>query len=230
VDDPGSLDQRPEHHCSGARVVKRRMGRRHVEGELLHQPCQARRLPLWQVEDEPRQRGGVDDRMLQRAFKPPPHQPGVKGVVAVLHQNRAVREPKKRPAGVTELWSSYQHRAVDVVPLFGVGIDRSPAVDEGVEEGEGSLQRESLSAKLQDQERRVASRLDVDGDELGIVKERLRAHLGCVDGDLFPLHSLSSAARFQEDRLLVHRDCANARRAKRISSALIALRSKTATA
>ncbi|MEA2655862.1 MAG: hypothetical protein QOI23_1227, partial [Chloroflexota bacterium] len=164
------------------------MRRRHVEGELLHEPGQTRRLPLWQVEDEPRQGGGVDDRMLERAFKPPPYQPGVKGVVAVLHENRAIREPKKSPASVTELWSSNQHRAVDVVPLFGVGIDGSPAVDEGVEEGERSPQRESLSAKLQDQERRVARRLDVDGDELGIVKKRLRAHLGCVHGDLFPLH------------------------------------------
>jgi hypothetical protein len=175
MDLPGSRDQRTKHHRCGARIVERSMGRRHVEGELLHEPCQARRLAFWQVEHEPCQRCGVDDRMLQRTFEPPPHQPGVERVVAVLHQNCALGEPQKRPASVAELWSADQHRTIDVVPLFGVGVDWSPAVDKGVEEGERTRERESLSAKLQDEKRRVTCRLDVDGDELGIVKEGLRA-------------------------------------------------------
>jgi len=124
--------------------------------------------------------------MLQWAFKPPPHEPGVEGVVAVLDENRAMGEPKERPAGVAELRSSDQHRPIDVVPLFGIGVDGGPAVNEGVEEGERSCKRESLSAKLQDEERRVACRFDVDGDELGIVEERLGAQLRSIDRDLLP--------------------------------------------
>jgi hypothetical protein len=136
VDFPGTSDQRPKHHCSGAGIVKRRVGWRHVEGELLHEPGKARGLSFGQLQHQPGQSSGVDDRMLQRAFEPPPHQPGVKRVVAVLHENRALGEPKKSPASVAELRSSDQHRTIYVVPLFGVGIDRGSAVDEGVEEGE----------------------------------------------------------------------------------------------
>ena len=110
------------------------MGWRHVEGELLHEPGQARRLALGQVEHEPCQRRGVDDRMLQRAFEPPSHQPAVKGVVAVLDQNGSLGETKECPARVAEFGRSDQHRPIDVVPLFGVGIDRRPAIDERVEE------------------------------------------------------------------------------------------------
>ena len=85
------------------------MRRHHVESELLYQPGETRRLPFWQFEHEPGQRCGVDDRMLQRAFEPSPHQPRVESVVAVLHENCALGEPKERSAGVAELRSSDQH-------------------------------------------------------------------------------------------------------------------------
>lgn len=206
------------------------MCRRYIEGEFLHEPGQAGGLAFWQVEHEPGKSCGVDDRMLQRAFEPPSHQPGVEGVVAVLDENCTLGEAKECPASVAELRSSDQHRAIDVVPLFGVGVDWSPAVDEGVKEGEWSFEGESLSAKLEDEKGRVPCRLDVDGDELGIVQEGLRAQLGCIDGDLLPLNRVRGPPRFEKDGLRGHLDWAKARRAKRISSALIALSSNTATA
>jgi hypothetical protein len=206
------------------------MRRHHVESELLYQPGETRRLPFWQFEHEPGQRCGVDDRMLQRAFEPPSNQPGVEGVVAVLDENCAVGESKKRPAGVAELRCSDQHRTIDVVPLFGVGVDRGPAVDEGVEEGERPRKLESLRAKFEDEERRVTSRFHVDGDELCIVKERLRAQLRGIDRDLLPWNRLCGPSWLEKDWFRIHRDWAMALRAKRISSALIALRSSTATA
>ncbi|HYU63712.1 MAG TPA: hypothetical protein VEN12_08005 [Verrucomicrobiae bacterium] len=69
------------------------MGGRDVEAELVHQPREPRRLSLGKVEHQPRKRGGVDDRMLERTLQAPAHQPGVKGVVAVLDQHRTLREP-----------------------------------------------------------------------------------------------------------------------------------------
>ncbi len=112
------------------------MGRCHIETELQHQTSEARRLPLGQLEDEPGQCRGVDDRVLQRAFEPPADQPGVERIVAVLDQNGAMGETKERPARVAELGRSNQHRSVDVVALPGVWIDWRPAIDEGVKEGE----------------------------------------------------------------------------------------------
>jgi hypothetical protein len=229
VDLSGSNDQRAKHHCSGARIVERRMGWGHVEGELLDEPGQARGLAFGQLQHQPGQCSGVDDRMLQRAFEPPPHQPGVKRVVTVLHQNCALGEPKKSPASVAELRSSDQHRTIYVVPLFGVGIDRGPGVDEGVEEGERARERESLSAELQHEERSVPCRLDVDGDELGIVKQRLRAKLGRIDGDLFPGDRLSCPAGLEIDGFHDGR-LSSADRMNCISSRVIALRRTTAAA
>ncbi len=69
------------------------MGGHDVEAELLHQPREPRRLSLRKVKHQPRERGGIDDRMLERALQAAAHQPGVKGVVAVLDQHCALREP-----------------------------------------------------------------------------------------------------------------------------------------
>lgn len=202
------------------------MGRRHVEAQLLHQPSQPGGLALGEVENEPRQGRSVDDRMLERAFKPATHEPAVESVVAVLDEHRALGETQESPAGVPEFGRTYQHRAIDVVSLLGVRIDGRAAVDERVEEGERAGQLEPLGAQLQDEERCVAGRLDVDGNELGAVKGRLRAQVGRVDGDLLPLDRLGGAARLEEDRL--HDGRLRAARRNWISSRVIALRSTRA--
>jgi len=206
------------------------MGGRDVKLQLLHEAGQARSLALGEIEHQPRQRRCVDDRVLERALQPPPYQPGVEGIVAVLDEDGALSEAQERPAGVPELRCANQHRAVDLVALLGVRIDGRPAVDKGVEERQRTGQLESLGAKLEHQEWGVARRLNVDGDELGIVQGRLRAELRRVHGNLFPLHELCRTARLEKERLRSHRDKANARRANRISSALIALSSRAATA
>jgi hypothetical protein len=110
------------------------VGRRDVEAKLLYQSGQARRLPLGQLQHESCERRGVDDRVLQRTFEPAPDQPAVKGIVAVLDQHSSLGETKECPARVTEFGGSDQHRPIDVVPLFGVGIDRRSAIDQRVEE------------------------------------------------------------------------------------------------
>ena len=71
--------------------------------------------------------------MLQRALQAAADEPAVEGIVAVLHQHRALRETKEGPPRVTELWRPDQHGPVDVVPLLGVGIDWGAAIDKGVE-------------------------------------------------------------------------------------------------
>jgi hypothetical protein len=126
------------------------VGREHVEAQLLNQASQPGRLAFRQLEDQPGQRGRVDDGMLQRAFQAAPHQPAVEGVVAVLDEHRTLREPKECASRIAELWSADQHRAVDVVALFRVRVDRRPTVDEGVEEGQRTGQLESLGAQLED--------------------------------------------------------------------------------
>jgi hypothetical protein len=67
--------------------------REHVEGQLLDQPREPWRLALRQLEHQPGERGRVDDRVLQRALQAASHQPAVEGVVTVLHEHRALREP-----------------------------------------------------------------------------------------------------------------------------------------
>ena len=202
------------------------MGRRHVEAKLLHQPSQPGGLTLGEVEHQPGQGRGVDDRMLERAFKPATNEPAVESVVAVLDEHRALGETQERPAGVPEFGRTDQHRTIDVVSLLGVRIDGRAAVDERVEEGERAGQLEPLGAQLQDEEWCIAGRLDVDGDELGVVKARLRAQVRRVDGDLLPRDRLRGAARLQEDRL--HDGRLRAARRNWISSRVIALRSTTA--
>jgi hypothetical protein len=134
---PGSSDKRSKDHRSGSRIVKSGVGRRHVEAELLNQPCQPGGLAFRELEHEPCKGRGIDDRVLERTFEPPAHEPRVESVVAVLDQNRALREAKERASRVAKFGSAYQHRTVYVVSPLGIGVDRRAAVDERVEEGEG---------------------------------------------------------------------------------------------
>jgi hypothetical protein len=146
------------------------VGGRDVQAQLGDEPGEARRLTFRQVEDEPRQRGRVDDRMLERAFQPSPHQPRVKSVVAVLDEDRPLREAQKPAPGVLELRGADEHRAVDVMAFARVGIDRGSTVHERVEERQRAIQAEAFRADLEDQEWSVARRLHVEGDELGLVE------------------------------------------------------------
>ena len=205
------------------------MGRRHIQPELLHEAGEPRRLPLWQLEHKPGKSRRVDDRMLQRALEPPPNQPGVEGIVAVLDQDGAMGEAKECPACVTELRRPDQHRPVDVMALLGVRIDWRPAIDEGVKKGEGTRQLESLSAQLEHEERGVACRLDVDGDELRVVERRLRAELGRIDCYFLPGDKLCRPARLQEEWLQDGR-LSSADLTKSISSRVTALSRITAAA
>jgi hypothetical protein len=203
--------------------------RSHIQAELFDQPRQAGRLAHREVEHETRERGGVDDRMLEGALEPAAHEPRVERVVAVLHQHRAVGEAQEGPPGVAEVRRADEHRPIDVVPPLGVRVDRCPAIDEGVEEGERPVEAKALGAELQDQEGRVACGLDVEGDELSVFETGLGPDLRGVDGDLLPWHRLRRAARLEKEGLGAHqRAWASARRAQLISSLLRARRSNTA--
>ena len=205
------------------------MRRHHVETELLHQPREAGRLAFGELEHEPGQSRGVDDRMLERALQPATHQPGVECVVTVLDQNGGMREVKEGPARITELRRADQHGPVDVVALAGIGVDRRAAVHQRVEEGKRAAEPKPLGPQLQDQERGVARRLDVDGHELCIHQPCLGTQPWGIDCDLVPCHQLRGTSRLEEERFGRHRTNARARRAKRISSAVIARSSSNAT-
>jgi hypothetical protein len=168
--------------------------------------------------------------MLERALQPAADKPRVERVVAVLDQHRALGKPQEASPGVLELGRADQHRAVDVMPLAGVGIDGRATVDQGVEEGQGGLQRETLGPDLEHQEGRVACGLHVEGDELGLVQRGLAADLGRVDRDLLPGDEVGGAARLEVERTRAHLASASARLAHAISSALMARRRSTATA
>jgi hypothetical protein len=64
----------------------------HVKAELLNQPRQPWRLTFGEVEHESRQRSGVDDRMLEWTLEASTNEPGVESIVAVFHENGALRE------------------------------------------------------------------------------------------------------------------------------------------
>jgi hypothetical protein len=178
--------------------------RGHVKAELLNQARQPRRLPFGQVQHEPRQGGGVDDRMLERALETSTNEPGVERIVAVFDQNSSLGESQECPACISELRGADEHRAVDVVTFFRVRVDGCAAIHQRVEERERAVETESLGPQLEDQERRVACRLDVDGDELGILQSCLGRELRCIDGDLLPRYRLRRAARLEKDRLGSH--------------------------
>jgi hypothetical protein len=207
------------------------VGRSDIEAEFLDQPRQPWRLALGQLEHETRQRGGVDDRMLERALQAAPHEPGVEGIVAVLDEHRALRETKKCTSRVLELRGADQHGAIDVMALARVRVDRRAAVDECVEEGKRSIECEPLGADLEDQERCIAGRLDVEGDELRITERRLLFHIGRVDRDLLPRDQLGRTTGLEIQGLGRHqRARASARRAHAISSPVNPLSTSTATA
>jgi hypothetical protein len=203
---------------------------RHVQAQLRDQTRESWRLAFGQVEHQPREGGGVDDRVLERALEPTADQPGVESVVAVLDQHRAVRETQESATRVLEFRCSDEHRPIDVVALARVRIDGSAAVDERVEEGKRAFEGEALSADLENQEGRVARRLHVERHELRVLERGAPAHLRRVDRDLFPRHQLRGAAWFQEKRFWTHRASARARRAHAISSPVSARNKRTAAA
>jgi hypothetical protein len=87
-----SSDQCAEDHGRRARVIECGMRRSHVETEHLDEPREAGGLALRQLEHEPGQRGGVDDRVGERAFQAPAYEPRVERVMAVLDEHGALRE------------------------------------------------------------------------------------------------------------------------------------------
>ena len=195
------------------------MGGRDVDFQLRHEAGEPRGLAFRQIEDEPRQRGGVDDRVLERAFEPTADEPCVEGVVAVLDQHGPLGKAKEAASRVLELWGADQHRAIDVVAPARVRVDGRAAVDQGVEERQRLVQSKSLGAYLEDEERRVAGRLHVEGDELRLVERSVAAHLRGVDRDLLPRNRLGGTARLQEERPAFAQvlAAASARRAQAIS-------------
>jgi hypothetical protein len=175
--------------------------RRDIEGELLDQPRQSRRLSLGKLQDEPGQGRRVDDRVLERALQAPADEPRVESVVAVLDQHGTLSEPQEGAARVAKLRRADEHRAVDVVAPVGVRIDGRLAVDEGVKERERAVETEPLGAHLEDEKRCVPGGLDVEGDELSLVQPCLRPNLRRVDGDLLPRNGLHGPARFEKHGL-----------------------------
>ena len=206
------------------------MGRRDVETKLLDEPRQSWCLTFRQFEDKPRERGGVDDRMLEWAFQAAPDEPGVEGVVAVLDEHRAVGKPQERSTSVLEFGRADKHRTVDVMPFARVRVDGRAAVDEGVEKRKRAVQRETLSPYLQDEKRSVACRFDIESDKLRVFEWRAAADLGGVYGDFLPGHQLGRPTWFQVERSRAHRASARARLAHAISSPLSARKSSTAAA
>ncbi len=206
------------------------MRRRHVELQRLDKHGQAWCLAFGQVQDEPCESRGIDDRVLERALQSAPDQPRVERVVAVLDEHGALGEAQEGSPGVLELGRADQHRAVDVMPLAGVGIDGRAGVDQRVEEGQCGLQRETLGPDLEDQEGRIAGGLHIEGDELCLVERGLAAALARVDCDLLPGDERGGAARLEVERTRAHLAIASARLAHAISSALSARRRSTATA
>jgi hypothetical protein len=206
------------------------VGRGDVQAELLHQPRKPWRLALRELKQEPRQRGRVDDRVLEGVLEAAPDQPCVERVVAVLHEHRAPRKAKECPSHVSELWRADQHRAIDLVAPACIWVDRRAAVDQSVEERQRAIQAEALRSNFEHKEGRVARGLDVEGHELRVFERRLRPELLRVDRDLRPRHRLGGATRLEQNRLLGHLASASALRANAISSAVTARSTRAAPA
>jgi hypothetical protein len=168
--------------------------------------------------------------VLQRAFEAATDEPRVECVMAVLDKHGALCKPQESTPRILELRSTNQHRSIDVMSPLRIGIDGSPAIDQGVEERQRAVEGEPLGAQLENQERSVACRLHIEGYELRIVESCQRTNLGRVDRDLLPGHQLSRAAGLEVKRLSAHRASARARRAHPISSPLRARSSNTAAA
>jgi hypothetical protein len=158
--------------------------------QRLHQAGKPWRLAARQLEDEAAERRRVDHRVLERPGEAAAEDPGVEGVMAVLHQHGSPGEVEKGPSCIAELGCVDQHLALDQVPPPGVGIDRSTGVDQGVEQAQRPAQPKPLGADLEDQEGPVPGGLDVHRPELGLLQKRLRAdrrivvaQLGRLPGD-----------------------------------------------
>ena len=160
--------------------------------------------------------------MLERAFEAASHEPGVKRIMAVLDQNRSVREAEEGPPRVPELGRADQHRAVDVVAPSRIWVDGGAAVDERIEERQRAIERKPLGPDLENEERRVARRFDVQRHELRVLELRAGSNLRRIDRYLLPWHRPSGTAGLEQDRSLAHRASAKALRAKAISSAVTA--------
>jgi len=206
------------------------MCRRDVEVQQLDQRGEPRRLPFGKLKHQPRQSGCVDDRVLERALESAPDEPGVKRIVAVLDQHRALRETQECPTRILELRGADQHRALDVMTAACIRVDGCAAVDEGVEEGQWAVELESLGADLQHEKRGVAGGFDVQGHVLSFLERGLRFQLRGVDRDLLPRHGLDRAARLEQNRFRGHLASAKALRANAISSEVTARRSSAAPA
>ena len=167
--------------------------------------------------------------MLERALQATTHEPCVKRVVAVLHEHGTMSETQERSPRVFEDRRTDEHRTIDVMAPARVRVDGRAAIDERVEEGERLLEGEALGAQLEYQERRVASCLHVEGDELRLVQRRERADLRRVDSDLLPRHRCVGTARLEKELRVAHRARRSARRANAISSLSIARSSTEAT-
>jgi hypothetical protein len=164
--------------------------------------------------------------MREWALKAAANKPCVECVVAVFDQDCAMREAKKCTPHIAELWGSDEHGAVDLMSLLRVRVDRRAAIDERVEERKGTFEVEALRSHLEDQERGIASRLDVERDELSIVEPRRRTDVRRINCDLVPGNGLFRAARFQKDRLHERRLMADCTKA--ISSLSIVRKASTA--
>src|SRR5205085_12544896 len=103
-------------------VVERRVRWGYVQAQLLDEARQSRSLPLRQVEHQPRERRGVDDRMLQRALQTTAHEPGVEGVVAVLDQHGALCKTQEPATRVFEFRRPDEHRTIDMVALARIRV------------------------------------------------------------------------------------------------------------
>src|SRR5438309_11720758 len=99
------------------------MCRGDIEAKLSDEARQPGGLPFREVEHQTRQRGRVEDRMLERALQAAPDQPGVERVMAVLDQDRALRKAQECAPCILELRRSDEHGAVDVVALARVRVD-----------------------------------------------------------------------------------------------------------
>jgi len=135
--------------------------------------------------------------VLERDLEATPHQPGVEGVVAVLDQHSAARKAKERPPHISELRRADKHGAIDLVAPARIWVDGSSAVNQRVEERQRAVEPESLSPDLENEERRIAGGLDVEGHELCVFERRVGPELGSIDRDLRPRHRLNGATRLE---------------------------------
>jgi hypothetical protein len=168
-------DQLPKDRRRRLGVAESSVDGLDLDLQCLDQARQPRRLAGRELEDCPAQGGGVDNRVLERSGQSTAEYPGVERVVAVLDEHGATSEVEERPPGVTELGGVHQHLPLNQVAALGVGVDRCPGVDEGVEEAQRAAEPEALGPDLEDQEGPVPGRLDVDGDELGLFEKRVGA-------------------------------------------------------